>query len=140
MRRFVFAVLMLAVSACSGIAGLPEEGLGDNWITEDRIAPGLTDRDRVLHSFPIENADGWTVEKGEVRVEKGVAVPIANPIEIPDFKVQHPILKYTPERVAQLRASYEKDPGVAAKSIEMAEAAIAEWQGKPYHRPAGAMT
>ncbi len=71
MRRFVFGMLMLAVSACSGFAGLPEEGLGDKWITEDRIAPGRTDRDRILHSFPIENADGWTVEKGKVSVEKG---------------------------------------------------------------------
>ena len=267
MRPTMPLLLLFVFAICSGVSALPEEGLGDKWITEDSIAPGLTDRDRILHSFPIENADGWTVEKGEVSVEKGdkfyaeaclrlsgpkatfiwreaeftineltfvtcaflrevgcraafvlrdaagqwheaiassgyywthgyqhvtgrftghhfkaelkpgdqitavgfrvsgsadclmddfhvveaisannlnallprpeVAVPIANPIEIPDFKVQHPILDYTPERVTQLRAKYEKDPGVAAKSIETAEAAIAESEGKPYHLPVG---
>jgi len=267
MRPTMPLLLFSIFATCTGLSALPEEGLGKYWITEDHVAPGLTDQDRILHSFPIENAEGWTVGNGEVSVEEGdrfygeaclrlsgeqnatiwreaefavnkltfvtcaflrevgcrawfmardaggqwheavansglywthgyqhvtgrftgfyfrpefrpgdqitaigfrvsgsgdclvddfhvvevisannmrdllprpeVAVPIANPIEIPHFSVQHPMLKYTPEQAAHLRAGYEKNPAVAAKSIAAAEAAIAEGKGKRYHLPVG---
>ncbi len=266
MNRLLTVVMLLTLFAC-GWAALPEEGLGDNWSTEGHLEPGLTDKDRILHSFPIEDAAGWTVEKGEVAVAKAecfygdtclrlsgpkntfiwrecgftinhltfltcafrpetgargffrlrdaqgqwhdaianaghywthgyqhvigrftghyfkpqlksgdqitavgfrvqgtadvvmddfhvveaisannlhallpepaVAVPIANPIEIPDFEVQHPFLKLTPEVVATRRAAHGKDPAVGAEVIEKADAAIAEWQDQPYHLPVG---
>jgi len=48
--------MLLALSACGWAAALPEQGLGDNWITEDHLEPGLTSDDRILYSFPIEDA------------------------------------------------------------------------------------
>ncbi len=266
MKQALIAVILLTLSACAW-AGLPEEGLGDDWITEGHLEPGLTDQDRILYSFPLEDATGWTVDNGPAAVETSdkfygeaclrlpgrqgtfiwreaaftlnpltfvtcafrpevgatakfalrdaqgrwhhaiansgyywthgyqhvlgrfsgfyfkpqlqvgdeitgvgfavggsadvlvddfhvveatsgytlhallpvpaVAVPIANPIEIPDFEVRHPFIKLTPEQVAQRRAAYQQDPAVAAEIIAEADAAIAEWQDRPYHLPVG---
>ena len=72
MHRLMMALLLPAV-LCAGwtAAGLPDKGLDAYWITEADLAPGLTDEDRVPYSFPIENADGWTVADGTARVESG---------------------------------------------------------------------
>ncbi len=41
MKQLLTVVMLLALFACGWAVALPEQGLGDNWVTEDHQEPGI---------------------------------------------------------------------------------------------------